>query len=108
MKTGIELIAQERQEQIEKHDFDLIRDLKLYYDNDELHLAAVWCLMQCGLIPYFECHPPTWGEWFKERVEAKKKRMNTIEFRIEMEIIAAALLASDIDVLRHKNMKVTK
>jgi len=39
MKTGIELIAKERQEQIEKHGYDLAHDLN--YKNDELIKAAL-------------------------------------------------------------------
>lgn len=42
MKTGIELIAQERAEQIEKHGWDLSHDAD--YANGELRRAAIFCL----------------------------------------------------------------
>lgn len=42
MKAGIELITQERKEQIEKHGFSLERDK--HYTNGELFQAASFCL----------------------------------------------------------------
>ena len=74
---GIELISQERKEQIEKHGFDVHRD-KQFYENSELVDAAIFALN--GTDGYY---PKTWDRWFADNMTAKSNRMNSVEFRIE-------------------------
>lgn len=81
MKTGVELIAEERQEQIEKHGF--VDDTK--YTNDELIDAA----MQYIGGDLISCWPKSWDEkWYKpgDRISELKK--------------AGALIAAEIDRLQ--------
>jgi hypothetical protein len=80
MKTGIELISEERQEQINKHGF--INDAQ--YTNDELTDAA----MQYIGGDLISCWPETWNkDWYKpgDRIEELKR--------------AGALIAAEIDRL---------
>jgi hypothetical protein len=91
MKSGIELIAEERQEQIEKHGFDVNRDVQ-YYSKNELVKAAMYCLTLKE-----QYYPKTWGGWFREKIAKKALRYSPTDFDIEMNKIAAALLAANID-----------
>lgn len=80
--TGIELIAQERQEQIEKHGF--INDS--IYTNDELTDAA----MQYIGTDLISCWPDSWDiNWYKpgNRIEELKR--------------AGALIAAEIDRIQN-------
>lgn len=45
MKTGIELIAEERQEQIKKHGYSLSHDIT--HESDELLHAAIYAIDPC-------------------------------------------------------------
>jgi len=91
MKTGIELIAQERKEQIEKHGFDLSRDAE-YYCKNELPDAALYALTLER-----EHYPATWDFWFHNKLMDKERRLSENEFWIERLKIAGALIAAEID-----------
>jgi hypothetical protein len=83
MKTGIELIAIERQEQIEKHGFDKNHDEEM--SNGELKDAAIYLLT--GELKYF----PNWDERFHLKFRSKFSN------EIETLKIAGALIAAEID-----------
>lgn len=95
MKTGIELIAEERQEQIEKHGFDTAHDA-MYNDPDahhqhgELAYAALHALWPRG-----EFYPRSFQEWFRNKISTKTYK--------ERLIIAGALIAAEIDRLQAIN-----
>lgn len=91
MKTGAELIAEERQEQIEKHGFDVEKDSS-YYQKNELKRAAMYCLTLDN-----RHYPKNWDSWFMESISRKTLKLSPADFDIEMRKIAGALLAADID-----------
>lgn len=80
-KTAVELIAIERQEQIEKHGFDAEDDAK--YTKHELVKAAKFMITQ------FPLDYPDWDRWLME----KSKSMS----RIKQLIVSASLIAAEID-----------
>ena len=84
-KTGIELIAEERQEQIEKHGWDLSHDAS--YSDEQLLKAALFCIDQ----KRFEW-PWGWIGYFRNKVLDKN--------RIEQLAVAGALIAAEIDRLQ--------
>src|SRR5688572_10498777 len=93
--TGVELIARERQEQIEKHGFSVIHDAE-YYQNFELLQAALFCIDQTipegyGLKTY-KPWPEGWGEKFKHKILAKDV--------IGQLKVAGAFIAAQIDKLQ--------
>lgn len=89
MKTGIELIAQERKEQIEKHGRTVERDVK-ENPSGELVLGAMNLIHKnC----YWEDFPAVWDRQICENM-AKKPRKERL-------IIAAALLVAEIDRLQN-------
>jgi hypothetical protein len=92
MKTGVELIAEERQEQIEKHGFDVNRDVQIN-DSGELTAAALFVLT--GEDNYY---PSSWEEWFRNKLVSKTA--STPNPEIERLKIAGALLAAEIDRLQ--------
>jgi hypothetical protein len=100
--TGIELIAQERQEQIEKHFFSIENDVNDTKDGNELRRAAVFCLLY-PITRDRSWYPLTWSDWFVENIQEKEKRLSEDDFRIEMNRIAGALLAADIDFVNYIN-----
>lgn len=69
MKTGIELIAEERQEQITKHGFSIEDDY--YYSKKELVQAAEYCLMLAGLIKKNVFWPEHWDKYFEYKIVNK-------------------------------------
>ena len=73
MKTGIELIAQEREEQIEKHGWNNDK----VYTKEELKQAAIFCLTLKE-----SNYPKTWDRWFYYKVMAKKRKMKPDEFNV--------------------------
>lgn len=91
MKTGIELIAQERKEQIEKHGFNENIDQEYYTDN-QLTKAAMYALTLDR-----QHYPENWEFWWHDKMMAKKERMSEQEFWIERLKIAGALIAAEID-----------
>src|SRR3982750_4639101 len=90
-KTGIELIADERKEQIEKHNFDLERDKELNND-EQLAQAAIFVLTQDPLD-----YPKDWDLWFYDAIRLKG---DTLEADIKKLAIAGALIAAEIDRLQ--------
>lgn len=89
MKTGIELIAQERNEQIEKHGRGVERDV----DENTLQQlpVAAMLLIEGGIKIEMMC-PSEWDDeiWLKMARKSYKDRL----------IIAGALLAAEIDRLQ--------
>jgi hypothetical protein len=94
MKTGIELIAQERHEQIEKHGFSLTVDAE-HYQRNELVDAALYALTMDK-----KHYPESWEFWFHDNLVAKEGRMDETTFAIERLKIAGALIAAEIDRLQ--------
>lgn len=90
-KTGIELIEQERKEQIEKHGF-LVGANDEYYQKNELVDAAMYALTQDR-----KHYPESWEFWFHDKMVEKERRMSEHEFWIERLKIAGALIAAEID-----------
>jgi hypothetical protein len=82
--TGAELIAQERLEQIEKHGYNVERDVMIHPDGKLI--AAAWELTEDRALLPEGWHAPTW-----ERMLSKPKK--------ERLIIAGALIAAEIDRL---------
>lgn len=81
MKTGVELIAQERQEQIEKHCRTIKLDIK-YNSNEQLSLAAGWlCYNEQGCADMDEVSeehcPEGWNQelWGKMCSKSYKERL---------------------------------
>ena len=83
-KTGVELIAEERNEQIEKHGFNDIHDSE--HLDCELMQAAVYLLTQDE---YY--YPP---EWDKKWLEKFKKKDYVGRLKV-----AGALIAAELDRL---------
>lgn len=90
---GIELIARERKEQIEKHGFSVVDDA-IYYENQELRNAAMFALTADE-----KYYPDNWESWFKKKMRTKRQSMEPLEFDIERLKIAGALIAAEIDRL---------
>jgi hypothetical protein len=90
MKTGIELIAIERQEQIDKHKRTIEKDVE-YNTSFQLGIAARKLLESPGEIPFGTTEPNSWdrGIWNKMAFKSYKERL----------IIAGALIAAEIDRL---------
>lgn len=87
MKTGIELIAQERFEQIEKHGFSVENDE--FYSQNELLKAALFCINP----DVFEW-PFYWQEKFRDKILNKSDE--------ERLTVAGAFIAAEIDRRKHK------
>lgn len=82
MKTGIELIAEERQEQLQKHGWSADHDSKYY--NDELLDAAVQYIG--GDI--VDCWPDGWDKaWYKpsDKISNLKKAGALIAAALDLE-----------------------
>jgi hypothetical protein len=89
MNTGIELIAQERKEQIEKHGRTVELDVK---NNEDGQLPeAAQHLMDESICQCNNCKPADWDAtiWKKMTGKPYKERL----------IIAGALIAAEIDRL---------
>lgn len=87
MKTGVELIAKERKEQIEKHKRTVELDVKLNFDK-QLSTAAMRLLYNDSST---SSYPIGWNKniWNHMRNKSYKERL----------IIAGALIAAEIDRL---------
>jgi hypothetical protein len=90
MKTGIELIAQERQEQIEKHGRTLQHD-SIHNKHHELRLGAI----RIADVPSVRFNNPPNG-W--DPVIWEKMCDKSYTDRL---IIAGALIAAEIDRINH-------
>jgi hypothetical protein len=97
MKSGIELIAQERKEQIEKHHRTLEKDVKINTNSELSFVAALFCApnpRDFGANPIVNC-PPKWDiRIFTKMINKPYK---------ERLIIAGALIAAEIDRLNYKS-----
>lgn len=95
MKTGIELIAQERISQIYKHHRTIDDDVK-YNDNEQLAQAAEMLLAvshEEGIDP--ESFPDDWDSDVCQKMISKPYK--------ERLIIAGALIAAEIDRLQNSS-----
>lgn len=93
MKTGIELIADERWEQVKKHGHTLRKDAHIN-DNEQLALAAEMLLAvnhEEGIDP--ESYPEGWNHEICSKMISKPYK--------ERLIIAGALIAAELDRLQH-------
>lgn len=88
MKTGIELIAIERQEQIEKHGFDVTKDK--CYSNGELIEAILFSIDN---EKYY--WPKKWLGIYAEKIR-KKDRVGQLK-------VAGAFIAAEIDRIQSNN-----
>lgn len=88
MKTGIELIATERQEQLKKHGFDVTNDT--YYSKNELVKAAMFALN-----PNAFAWPQGWDRHFEEKIRGKD--------RVSQLKVAGAFIAAEIDRILQSN-----
>lgn len=94
MKTGIELIAQERKEQIEKHGRTIEKDIEVNFD---CQLGTAAGILSYELIDELDCQddpPLNWDLklWQKMYGKPYKERL----------IIAGALIAAELDRLNQK------
>lgn len=89
MKTGIELITQERQEQIEKHGRTIEEDVRLNDDRQLVWGAVQLFSKEFGYATDNDDRPDGWDEdiWQKMQDKGYKERL----------IIAGALIAAEID-----------
>ncbi|MCY1309757.1 hypothetical protein D9M70_598820 [compost metagenome] len=91
MKTGIELIAEERREQIEKHGRTIERDIEIN-TNDELAAVASVLAYPYHYADDLDDYPESWDEDALRNMISKP--------RIERLTIAGALIAAEIDRLQ--------
>ncbi len=84
--NGIELVTQEREEQITKHKFDITHDL--IYKNEELIKAALYLLTGEE-----EFYPKSWVYKYYEKFRRKLENMD----KREVFKVAAALIIAEID-----------
>ena len=94
-KSGAQLIAEERKEQIKKHGFDVTNDED--YSNMELIQAALFCIdagtpVGHGLKTYKEW-PQYWGTRFENKI-LNKDRVNQLR-------VAGAFIAAEIDRIQN-------
>lgn len=82
MQTGLDLVAQERKEQIEKHGYTIVNDQQ--YQNNELVKAALFCTA-----PQVFEWPQFWSTKFRYKIEHKS--------RIQQLVCAASFLIAEID-----------
>lgn len=97
MKTGIELIAQERKEQIEKHGHTVDRDTEnnIYNQLGQAASALSHDIQDYEVDEIIEVYlPALWdkGSWEKMVKKSYKERL----------IIAGALIAAQIDTIQAK------
>ena len=91
-KTGIELITEERKEQIEKHGYTIENDIKTNSDNYQLtYVAQALCRKEMHIIT---ATPKGWDyRLFSKMIEKPYK---------ERLIIAGALIAAEIDRIQNE------
>lgn len=92
MKTGIELIAEERKEQIEKHGRTIKKDVQ-FNDSEQLSMAAEMLLAvshEEGIDP--ASYPDGWDYDICQKMISKPYKQRLI--------IAGALIAAEIDRLQ--------
>lgn len=94
--TGVELIAQERKEQVEKHGFSAEHDARQYNSKGELVQAACYLLCKDSLLIKahpsnlrYALFPSSWNGEYKIKFDQKED--------LQSLIIAGALIAAEID-----------
>ena len=87
MKTGIELIAEEREEQIKKHKWTLQHDRQEHYDGELIRAACAIAYVSPNNMPA-KIAAPDWAWEIRERIEGD---------RIHCLKVAGALIAAEID-----------
>ena len=96
MKTGIELVAEERQRQIKEENFSIIHDVKQYANNSQLEYAAVAYALPDELTTQWQrdnlFHRSNLFPWDKEWWKPSPND------RVRELVKAAALLIAKIDV----------
>lgn len=95
MKTGIELITQERKEQIEKHGRTVAKDVRFNDCHQLTHAASLLCMPNPTHTPETDQEPPF--EW--DAVLWEKMLNKDYKDRL---IIAGALIAAEIDRLQNE------
>jgi hypothetical protein len=93
MKTGIQLITEERIEQTDKHDHTVKGDIE-GNSSGQLRKAAIFCLT---LNPGDA--PSTWDDDFEIRMEQDRKSDEGYIHRLK---VAGALIAAEIDRVLNK------
>jgi len=96
MRTGIELIAQERKEQIEKHGRRIERDVA-QNGASQLVSAALHLLGRSSVFDFDEEEDFVPNGWDKAIYD--KMNQKTYEQRL---VIAGALIAAEIDRIQHQ------
>lgn len=103
MKTGIELIAEERQEQITKHHRSIEDDVDYNYNAQLSEAASILCLHPKHDLYDSEVAekavPFDWNE-----IDFNKMRSKPYKERL---VIAGALIAAEIDRLQAEEKEVT-
>lgn len=85
--SGVDMIAAERREQIERHGFDAAHDDGPDHDRGQLIDAAVYLLTGVG-------YPSSWADEHKQKFDRKS--------RLQKLVVAGALIAAEIDRLTRK------
>lgn len=94
-KTGIELIAKERHEQIEKHGKTIDFDIEFNGDYQLSEAAAKLCQKELDVCDYTE--PKEWSEEVWEKMVDKSYR--------DRLVISGALIAAEIDRIQALNQE---
>ncbi|HTJ52651.1 MAG TPA: hypothetical protein VL443_24515 [Cyclobacteriaceae bacterium] len=93
MKTGIELIAEERSEQISKHGYSIEDDIRKYPDSDLIRAACAIAFIAKDGMPC-QLPAPDWAWSIRERIE--KDRIHCLK-------VAGAFIAAEIDRIQYKS-----
>lgn len=105
-KSGVEIIAEERQQQIEEHGYTIEHDK--HYTNNELLRAAMCYIQQCkyvGCAVWQDRVPTDWpfqAKYWKPRpyFDNNKCPIIDVESAIKMLSKAGAFIAAEIDRLK--------
>lgn len=99
MKTGAELIADERYRQIYKEGWSASHDDK--HDESELAFAALVYCHPDPSAPFINKHWPFNNDWYKPApIFFNPKKSETVNMRIKELVKAGALIAAEIDRLQ--------
>lgn len=90
MKAGIELIAKERQEQLEKHGLTVDSDVNINTN------GALLSVVKYLIDPLHSKWPKHWNVDYKEHLDNNKTKLEKL-------VIAGALIAAEIDRLQFSN-----
>lgn len=93
---GVELIAIERQEQVDKHGFGPDHDAYADHDRGELVAAAVYLLSKVPRGEKLGLYPKHWAGRHKFKFDEKT--------RLEKLVVAGALIAAEIDRIQRDSL----